>query len=150
MGKTECIPITKSSEEKQCSEFGRSESNYERFHGSSEDDSDEEYFHKSPALALSLYDCVLYKHFDAMFFRAGHVTCSNHTTLDGGALRHAPLRLLDLESLYGPTIYVLEQIQEKWVYPCIPQFCYIKVGYKGVYITRTCFSDGDSLINYGN
>ena len=81
MGKTECIPITKSSEEKQCSEFGRSESNYERFHGSSEDDSDEEYFHKSPALALSLYDCVLYKYFDAMFFRAGHVTCSDHTTL---------------------------------------------------------------------
>ena len=62
----ECIPITKSSEEKQCSEFGRSESNYERFHGSSEDDSDEEYFHKSTALALSLYDCVLYKYFDAM------------------------------------------------------------------------------------
>ena len=27
------------------------------------------------------------------FFRAGHVTCSDHTTLDGGALRHAPLRL---------------------------------------------------------
>ena len=46
-------PITKSSEEKQCSEFGRSESNYERFHRSSQDDSDEEYFHKSPALDLS-------------------------------------------------------------------------------------------------
>ena len=25
--------------------------------------------------------------------------------------------------------------------PCKPQFCYIKVGYKGVYITRTCFPD---------
>ena len=95
----ECIPITKSSEEEQCSKFGRSESNYERFHSSSQDDSDEEYFHKSPALALSLYDCVLYKYFDAMFFRAGHVTCPDHTTLDGGALRHAPLRLLDLESV---------------------------------------------------
>ena len=23
----------------------------------------------------------------------------------------------------------------------IPQFCYIKVGYKGVYITWTCFPD---------
>ena len=29
----------------------------------------------------------------------------------------------------------------KIVYPCIPQFCYIKVGFKGVYITRTCFHD---------
>ena len=25
--------------------------------------------------------------------------------------------------------------------PCIPQFCYIKVGFKGVYITWTCFPD---------
>ena len=25
--------------------------------------------------------------------------------------------------------------------PCIPQFCYIKVGFKGVYITGTCFRD---------
>ena len=28
------------------------------------------------------------------------------------------------------------------VYPCIPDhFHYIKVGFKGVYITRTCFHD---------
>ena len=27
------------------------------------------------------------------------------------------------------------------VYPCKPQFYYIKVGCKGVYITRTCFRD---------
>ena len=26
-------------------------------------------------------------------------------------------------------------------YPCIPQVYYIKVGYKGVYITRTCYPD---------
>ena len=26
-------------------------------------------------------------------------------------------------------------------YPCKPQFCYIKVGFKGVNITRTCFPD---------
>ena len=25
--------------------------------------------------------------------------------------------------------------------PLIPQFCYIKVGFKGVYITRTCYPD---------
>ena len=31
--------------------------------------------------------------------------------------------------------------KKKYVYPCIPQCCYIKVGFKGVYITRTCFRD---------
>ena len=41
------------------------------------------------------------------FFRAGHVTCSGHTTFDGGALRHAPLRLLDLE--LGPVFANLFQ-----------------------------------------
>ena len=25
--------------------------------------------------------------------------------------------------------------------PCIPQFCYIKVGFEGVFISRTCFPD---------
>ena len=29
--------------------------------------------------------------------------------------------------------------------PCIPQFFYIKVGFKGVYIARTCFPDGSSV-----
>ena len=29
----------------------------------------------------------------------------------------------------------------KNVYPCKPHFYYIKVGCKGVYITRTCFHD---------
>ena len=27
------------------------------------------------------------------------------------------------------------------VYPCEPQFYYIKVGCKGVFVTRTCFRD---------
>ena len=27
------------------------------------------------------------------------------------------------------------------VYPCKPQFYYIKVGCKGVFVTRTCFRD---------
>ena len=31
--------------------------------------------------------------------------------------------------------------KKKQVYPCIPQFCYIKVGFKGVYITRTYCPD---------
>ena len=29
----------------------------------------------------------------------------------------------------------------KIVYPCKPQFYYIKVGCKGVFVTRTCFRD---------
>ena len=29
----------------------------------------------------------------------------------------------------------------KKVYPCKPQFYYIKVGCKGVFVTRTCFHD---------
>ena len=37
----------------------------------------------------------------------------------------------------------------KMVYPCIPQFCYIKVGYKGVYITKTCFPDVHPINSYG-
>ena len=32
------------------------------------------------------------------------------------------------------------KIREK-VYPCKPQFYYIKVGCKGVFVTRTCFRD---------
>ena len=32
--------------------------------------------------------------------------------------------------------------------PCIPQFCYIKLGFNGVYITRTCFRDGFGLFWY--
>ena len=31
---------------------------------------------------------------------------------------------------------------KKKVYPCKPQFYYIKVGCKGVFVTRTCFHDG--------
>ena len=29
-------------------------------------------------------------------------------------------------------------------YPFKPQFYYIKVGWKGVFITRTCYHDGDT------
>ena len=37
-----------------------------------------------------------------------------------------------------PTMYVLEQKYQNNVYPCKPHFRYLKVGCKGVYITRTC------------
>ena len=40
-----------------------------------------------------------------------------------------------------PTIYVLDQKYENHVYPWKPQFYYIKVGCKGVNITRTCYHD---------
>ena len=43
-------------------------------------------------------------------------------------------------------MYVLEQKYEKYIYPCIAQFYFIKVGYKGVFISRTCFPDGLSLV----
>ena len=33
------------------------------------------------------------------------------------------------------------KIRKKNVYPCTPQFHYIKVGCKGVFITRTCYHD---------
>ena len=38
---------------------------------------------------------------------------------------------------------------EKNVYPCKPQFYYIKVGCKGVFVTRTCFHDGEYGVNGG-
>ena len=39
-------------------------------------------------------------------------------------------------------MYVLDQKLENKVYPLKPQFFYIKVGFEGVYIARTCFPDG--------
>ena len=33
--------------------------------------------------------------------------------------------------------------KKKYVYPSKPHFFYIKVGCKGVFITRTCYPDGD-------
>ena len=37
--------------------------------------------------------------------------------------------------------YMFWSKNKKKVYPCKPQFYYIKVGCKGVYITRTCYPD---------
>ena len=51
------------------------------------------------------------KHCWRHVFRAGHVTYSDHTTLDGGARRSAPLRLLDLESLCSGRLD-----QSDWLY----------------------------------
>ena len=36
----------------------------------------------------------------------------------------------------------------KNVYPCKPQFYYIKVGCKGVFVTRTCFRDVQDTFTY--
>ena len=35
----------------------------------------------------------------------------------------------------------------KIVYPCKPQFYYIKVGCKGVFVTRTCFRNANTVSN---
>ena len=40
-----------------------------------------------------------------------------------------------------PTIYVLSKNKKNIVYPCKPQFFYIKVGFKGVKIILACFRD---------
>ena len=37
---------------------------------------------------------------------------------------------------------------KKKVYPCKPQFYYIKVGCKGVFVTRTCFRDVKRKSNF--
>ena len=33
--------------------------------------------------------------------------------------------------------------KKKNVYRCIARFNYIKVGYEGIYVTRTCYSDAE-------
>ena len=35
--------------------------------------------------------------------------------------------------------------KKKWVYHFIPQYYFIKVGVKGVYISRTCFLEGGTV-----
>ena len=36
--------------------------------------------------------------------------------------------------------------KKQYVYPCIPQVYYIKVGFKGVYIIRTCYPDVSTML----
>ena len=43
--------------------------------------------------------------------------------------------------LTSTTIYVFEQNKKNNVYPCKPQFYYIKVGFKEVKIIQACFRD---------
>ena len=40
-----------------------------------------------------------------------------------------------------PQSMFLSKNKKNNVYPCKPQFCYIKVGFKGVKIIQTCFRD---------
>ena len=42
-----------------------------------------------------------------------------------------------------PTIYVSGRNKKNNVYPCKPQFYYIKVGFKGVRIIKACFRDAN-------
>ena len=41
-----------------------------------------------------------------------------------------------------PQSMFFEQYEKIDVYPCKPQFNYIKVGFKGVKIIKACFRDG--------
>ena len=42
---------------------------------------------------------------------------------------------------YPQSMFLNKYIYKKYVYPCKPKIFYIKVGFKGVYITRACFPD---------
>ena len=44
-------------------------------------------------------------------------------------------------------LYFGAKIRKKYVYSCLPQFSYIKVGFKGVYTSRTCFPGEASMKN---
>ena len=41
---------------------------------------------------------------------------------------------------YPQSMFWTKNKKNKYI-PCIPQFCYIKVGFKGVFIAQTCFPD---------
>ena len=43
--------------------------------------------------------------------------------------------------VYSPVVEADNPRAKNNIYPCKPQFYYIKVGCKGVYITRTCLHD---------
>ena len=42
---------------------------------------------------------------------------------------------------YPQSMFWRKNKKNRYTYPCITQFYYIKVGYKGVFISRTCFPD---------
>ena len=53
---------------------------------------------------------------------------------------------IDCGYTYPKSIFWSEN--KKKVYPCKPQFYYIKVGCKGVFVTRTCFHDVQNSKGY--
>ena len=52
-----------------------------------------------------------------------------------------------LKTLIAGTQSMVWSKNKKNVYPYKPQFYYIKVGCKGVFVTRTCFRDVKQLIS---
>ena len=80
-------------------------------------------FHDCKNGNFQLKNCDIYSYF-----------CSKHRSWVH--VRTASLRRF----LLVPTIHALEK--KKSVYPCSPQFYYIKVGCKDVFITRTFEQDG--------
>ena len=47
---------------------------------------------------------------------------------------------------YPQSIFWIKSKKNVYIYPCKPQFYYIKVGYKGVYMTLTCLYNGKLIV----
>ena len=86
------------------------------------------HYENMPMSCTEIFKVVKMKFFSRLFF---HIFAQN---IDCGYTLKPPRRV--------PTIYVLEQKEEKKEYPFISQFYYIKLGFKGVYITWICFPGG--------
>ena len=76
--------------------------------------------------------------FHLNFFDYFHIFAQN---IDSGYTLEPPHNEAVLTSTHN--LCFGAKIKKKAI-PCKPQFCYIKVGCKGVFVTRTCFRDGDT------
>ena len=74
----------------------------------------------------------------SIVFCAKNIVCGHtfKTPLLGGSNEYPQSRSIFLERLCNLDLCFF--IYNYHVYPCKPQFYYIKVGCKGVYIIRTC------------
>ena len=64
-----------------------------------------------------------------------------HTSKTGIHYPNMPMQYIDEAVLTSTHNLCFRAKIRKNVYPCKPQFYFIKVGCKGVYITRTCYPD---------
>ena len=82
-------------------------------------------------LALKIENCQL-KIFDVFLIFAQNIDCGHRL--------EAPRRGGSNECPQSTCMF-WRKIRNTGTHPCIPQFYYIKVGYKIVFISRTCFPD---------